>query len=236
MNPTNESDAPGHAKPAGLAGPSSDVEFLRGLLARAQRRVDPHAFHVVHWGAIVLVWYPLANWFQERGNGLAMNIVGGAALLLGAVLSTVLEARLKGRSRIEGEDHALGRHFGRVIGANVAAATVLSVVGPVSGFVPGPYVPVVWGLAYASMAFHTGLVYSRGFAWSGVAIFLGTCVAMFFPEQAGYVLGPVMGLGMIVPGVLAERRVRRLRMEDGARATDDAGPGDLADPDGPEVS
>jgi hypothetical protein len=199
--------------PAPLGAPD-DVAFLRGLLARAQRRVDPHAFHVVHWGAIVLVWYPLESWFQSQGNGLAMVIVAGASLLLGVVLSVALEARLGGRSRVEGEDHALGNHFGRVIAANLTAAAILNAVGPISGFIAGPSVPVIWGLAYASMAFHAGLVYSKEFVFGGVAIFLGTCVAMFFPAQNGYVLGPVMGLGMIVPGLIAERRVRRLRAED----------------------
>jgi len=200
--------------PQGAQGAQADAAFLRDLLARAQRRVDPHAFHVVHWGAIVLVWYPLVNWFQDRGNGVAMLIVGGASLLLGTVLSITLEMRLKGRSRVAGEDATVGRHFGIVVCANLAAAAVISGVGPASGFIAGHAVPVVWGLAYASMAIHAGFVYSKDFVWAGVAIFLGTCVAMFFPEQSGYVLGPVMGLGMIVPGLSAERRVRRLRASD----------------------
>ena len=40
---------------------TDDLDFLRRLLARSERRVDPHAFHFVHWGLIVLVWYPLSN-------------------------------------------------------------------------------------------------------------------------------------------------------------------------------
>jgi hypothetical protein len=212
------------ASERGPAAARDDVQFLRGLLARAQRRVDPHTFHVVHWGAIVLVWYPLVNWFQDRGNGVAMAIVAGASLLLGFTLSAMLEWRLKGRSRVEGEDKALGDHFGGVIGANLAAAAILSAVGPASGFIAGTSVPVIWGLAYASMAFHAGLVYSREFVLAGVAIFVGTCVAMFFPAQSGYVLGPVMGLGMIVPGLIAERRVRRLRAE-GMEGDSSAGEG-----------
>ena len=70
-----------HSRP-GSGVPQDDVQFLRGLLARAQRRVDPHAFHCVHWGAIVLVWYPLVTWFQSRGNGIAMGIVAGHAASL----------------------------------------------------------------------------------------------------------------------------------------------------------
>ena len=37
--------------------------------------------------------------------------------------------------------------------------------------------------------------------------------AMGFPDINGYILGPAMGLGMIIPGMMAEKRVRRLQAE-----------------------
>ena len=33
--------------------------------------------------------------------------------------------------------------------------------------------------------------------------------------SAGYILGPFMGIGLIVPGLMGERRVARLRAADG---------------------
>jgi hypothetical protein len=191
-----------------------DVDFLRDLMARARQRVDPHAFHLVLWGAIVLVGYPLINWLQNEGRMTAMAVVGGIALLAGGVASALLEARLGGRGRVEGEDTGVGRAVGRIVAANVAAGMVLGALAPSTGFVAGPTVPILWGLVYASIAFHVGMLCSREYVWSGLAIFLGACGAMFVPLHAGYVLGPVMGLGMIVPGVIAERRVRLLQRED----------------------
>lgn len=202
-------------------GPVADVEFLRALLARAQRRVDPHAFHFVVWGALVGLWYPLSTWLLARGDALAAGLVGGVALAVGVTASVVLERRLGARGRLAGEDTSLGRRVAQVTGGNIAAGVVLSVVAPATGFVAGPMVPVLWGLVYASLAFHVGLVYTREFVGSGAAIFVGTCVAMGLGDRCGYVLGPVMGLGMIVPGLLAERRVRRMRDED-ARDADAA--------------
>jgi hypothetical protein len=193
---------------------AKDVAFLTELMARAQRRVDPHAFHLVLWGALVFVWYPVLNWLQDQGRHTEMAVFGGVGLLLGVVGSTVLGARIAKRTRLEGADHALADRIGAVVGANVAAAVVLSVIAPSTQFVHGRTVPIVWGLAYASIAFHVGMLYSKDFVWSGLGIFAGACAAMFVPDAAGYVLGPVMGLGMIVPGVLAERRVRRLSKED----------------------
>lgn len=37
---------------------------------------------------------------------------------------------------------------------------------------------------------------------------------MAFPYYNGYILGPFMGLGLIIPGTMGERRVRKLIEED----------------------
>jgi hypothetical protein len=193
---------------------SHDVEFLRDLLGRTRRRVDPHAFHMVLWGGLVLLAYPVLNALQNAERMREMLVVGGIALGLGVLGSLLLEWRLRHGPRLEAEDTALSRHVARIVLVNVLAGAVLSVLAPASRWIEGWSVPVVWGFVYASMAIHIGLVYSRDFVWSGVFLFAGACAAMFLPAHAGYVLGPVMGLGMIVPGVLAERRVQRLRRED----------------------
>ena len=81
-------------------------------------------------------------------------------------------------------------------------------IAPAFGFIAGPEVPTLWGLVYAAMAFGIGVVYDRAFLVAAVVIFAGAVVAIAWPAGNGYVLGPTMGLGMIVPGWRAERRVR----------------------------
>ena len=44
-------------------------------------------------------------------------------------------------------------------------------------------------------------------------IFAGAVAAILLPHWNGYILGPAMGLGMIVPGLQAEARVKRLRAD-----------------------
>ena len=63
-------------------------------------------------------------------------------------------------------------------------------------------------------AFIVGIVYSAEYFWSAGAIFLAALAAMAFPEWNGYILGPVMGLGLFVPGLRAELRVRRMAREE----------------------
>lgn len=194
-------------------GPERDLQFIRQIIARTQARIDPHAFHFVLWGALVLVAYPLANWFDLRDRGDLRNWTIGTMLGLGALGSFLLEARLKARSRLEGEDTFVSRQVVSLVAYHIGVASVLSAAGPASGFIEGPYVPLLWGLTYASMMYTIGVVYTREYTVAGFGILLGTLLALFHVEYAGMILGPFMGLGAIVPGAIAERRVARLRNE-----------------------
>jgi hypothetical protein len=187
-----------------------ELAFLRELFERTRRRLDPHAFHFVHWGAIVLLWYPVANWLQLQGRFAEMVWVGGGAVALGIALSSGREIRLASKPRLPGEDTVLTRQIIWITAANIGAGMVLSGLAPALGFVDGENVPILWGLVYANLAFMCGVVYERDFLWSGIAIFVGVVLAIAFQPYNGYILGPFMGLGMIVPGLRAERRVRGL--------------------------
>jgi hypothetical protein len=199
------------AAPPGAAG--SDLAYIRDVVARTDRRVDPHAFHYVHWGTIVLVWYPLSNWFELRGDLWSMLWVGIAAGLTGALLSLLREMRLHRHPRLVGENTFLSRQMQLVTFLCIGAGSILSSVAPSTGFVAGHDIPTLWGLVYATMAAMLGVIYRRAFLVAGCFIFAGVVAAMVWPAWNGYLLGPAMGLGMIVPGLQAERRVKRLRAE-----------------------
>jgi hypothetical protein len=195
-----------------------DLQFIHDVVARTHRRMDPRAFHYVHWGLIVLIWFPLANWLQDGERFSAMIAVGVGAVVLGFVVSGLREWRLANRPRIEAENTFIAGQVARITAANIVAGMVLSGLGPSFGFIDGPHVPILWGLIYANMAFMIGVAYSRDFLVAGIAIFVGVVLAIVFSDQSGYILGPFMGLGMIVPGLRAEGRVRRMQAEDGGTA------------------
>ena len=99
-----------------------------------------------------------------------------------------------------GEDTFISRQVQVIILACVSAGIVLSAVGPASGFIEAPNAPILWGLVYATMAFMMGVVFDRAFLVSGIFIFVGVIAAIAQQSHAGIILGPFMGLGMIVPG------------------------------------
>ena len=191
--------------------PAGDLQFIRRILESTQARIDPHAFHFIVWGALVLVAYPLANWFDLAGRGDLRNWVGVGMLGAGILLSFLLEMRLKGRSRLEGENTHVSRQVVLLDSYHIGLASFLSAVGPWTGYIPGPFAPVLWGFTYASMMFTIGVVYTREYTVAGLAILLGAAIALFQVRYAGIILGPFMGVGLIVPGIVAERRVSRMR-------------------------
>lgn len=191
-----------------------DLDFIRDVVHRTGRRVDPHAFHYVHWGAIMLVTYPLANWLVVQDAYTPWLGIG--AIALGVVLSMVREMLLQKNPRLEGENTFLSRQMMLVTFASIGGGAVLSGVGPALGFVGPQHIATIWGLAYANMAVMLGIIYRRAFLWAGLGIFAASIAAIVMPQYNGFILGPAMGLGMIIPGLQAERRVKALQAEDRA--------------------
>ena len=212
MNPASD-------PPMNTPQPAADLGYIRDVLARTQRAVDPHAFHAVHWGTIVALWYPSATALRDRGLMEAAIAVHGLAILLGFALSIGREMRLRDRPRIAGESSYSTRQLIWVVYLGVGAGTVLSAVAPTFGLIDGRNVPILWGCVYSYIACMMGLLYHRQFLWGGVAIFAAVVAAIVLQEAGPYFLGPVMGLGMVLPGLAAERRVRRRMDEEQSPAT-----------------
>ncbi len=187
----------------------NDLEVVKAIVQRASQRIDAHGFHSVHWGVIVLIWFPLANWYQLQGNATGYLWSGIAALTLGAGLSIWRGITMGCRPRLPGGNTFVSSQIAWIAGGNLVAGGALSVLAPMTDFIHGTNVPVIWGLIYANMAFMMGVAYCKDYLISGICIFIGCALSILFQQYSGYILGPFMGLGMIIPGARAEARVRR---------------------------
>lgn len=202
---------------------ADDLHLIRRVLDQTHRRVDPQMFHMILWGAIVLVWYPLMTWFDLHDRGTAMLVTSIAALATGCTLSTVLGARAARKPRLAAGNAHLAVQVGRLVAIFIGTGMVLSFAMPTLVKGGERYIVHAWGLIYALMLMTIGVVYSREVFWCGLPAFVAAIAALRFPSHAGYVVGPAMGIGCIVAGVIAERRVARLRGE----AVADAGAAEL---------
>lgn len=158
----------------------SDLDLIKDIVQKSSQRIDAHTFHCVHWGIIVLIWYPFANWLTLRGETSWLIGLGILAVVLGVLLSTIRGARASIHPRLPDCNMHISRQVIYITAANITAGVVLSAISTGTGFI------------------------------SGIAIFLGCIAAVLFQEYNGYILGPCMGLGMLIPGLRAEARVRNL--------------------------
>ena len=106
----------------------SDLDFVKAMMRRAGDRIDARAFHFVHWGLIVAIWYPLANWFQDQGKTQWMAGLGIGAVVLGSLISWLREMRLRDTTRLPGENTLLGRRIGIVVAGCIATGIALSAI------------------------------------------------------------------------------------------------------------
>ena len=83
---------------------STDIDYIKGIVRRTHARIDTHSFHFVHWGLIVLIWYPLSNWLWQQGYFKAMIGVGIGSVVMGMILSGVRETLLAKNPRLKGEN------------------------------------------------------------------------------------------------------------------------------------
>jgi len=192
---------------------AQDLALIRRVLEQTRRRVDPQMHHAILWGTIVLIWYPLMSWFERSGDGRAQLIVSFAAVWCGAILSAWRGWRSSRHPRLAAANTTLARQLGAVTGIFVGSGVLLSVAAPALSPGAERFVPHIWGMLYALMLMTLGVFYSREFLFCGLPCLLATMAALRWPDAAGYILGPAMGLGCIVAGCIAERRVARLRRE-----------------------
>lgn len=195
-----------------------DLELVKDIVQRASQRIDAQAFHSVHWGVIVLIWFPLANYWESQGNMDAYTWTCGLGVASGAILSTVRGTLANRKPRLPGGNTQVSNQLAWIAFANLFAGIALSSIAPATGFIDGRNVPIIWGLVYANMTFMMGLAYSRDFMISGLCIMLGCLASILYQPYNGYILGPCMGFGMLIPGLRAEARVRRFLAADAKQA------------------
>ncbi len=194
-----------------------DLRYIREIVQRTDLRIDPQAIHFVVWGALVFVWYPLSSYFFLKDNVPWAAGIGIAAVCIGIVASVVIGFTINRKPRLPAANTLISKQVGLLTAWFIPLGMTLSAIGPLPSvqFIEGPHIPTLWGFIYASMAYTVGVVYRREFMFWGLAIGAASIAALFLRDYNGFILGPAMGLGILVPGLRAERRVRKMREEDG---------------------
>lgn len=190
-----------------------DLNLINKVLQMTHRRVDPHMFHLIIWGLIVLVWYPLLNYLTLTNQFYYIPATMAFFLGGGGIASFIFSMRTVARPRIKAGNVRFSLKIGAIAWYFTGLGVVISILIP--KLYPGSYQLLypIWGGIYALMLFTWGIFYSIEFLWCSFLPLLGTIASLVWLQYAGFILGPTMGIGVLIPGVIAELRVARMRKE-----------------------
>lgn len=193
---------------------NEDLRFIRSMVERTQSRIDPGAPFLITWGLICLVGFPLSGWLQETGRADQVNALWLILALVGASLSSLFGYRIARRRQSEGVSSYISKQIGWVWWLLVPNGIVWSALASSLDPKLGVFVWAgVYGIGLAMM----GILYSKEWLLAGIGVFVAIPMAALLRPHSSTILGVMMGLGCIVPALIALRRQRRWKTAD-ARA------------------
>jgi len=191
---------------------AEDLKFMRSMIERAHREVDPGAPIFITWGLICLFGYTATHFLIARQMCIWINRVWLSLYAVGFPLSFFFMYKITKRQMARGAVSHISRQVGWVWIILVVNGIVFGTFGLGRNFLGD--ISFLWAWIYAIGLSMTGILYSKEWLFGGLGVFVGVLAAVFIEPYAYVVLGVVMCLGCIVPAVIALRRLRRLEKED----------------------
>lgn len=192
---------------------SDDLKFMRSIIERTQRQIDPAAPIMITWGFICLFGYLATHWLAVEQ---LFRYIWWLWLIVcwpvGFILSIFFGYRVRKREIRRGVRSYVSKQIGwvwAILVPNGIIWTLLGILRDPFG-APGFLWASIYGIGLSMM----GILYSREWLIAGIGIFVAIIVATFAKPYAYIILGVVMGLGCIIPGLMAQQRVRRWENED----------------------
>ena len=190
---------------------ADDLKFIRDMVERAHREIDPEAPVMIVWGLICLIGYTsmyflvthqLYNWIWPTYLPL---------LAIGVCVTIVSGIRVTKRQKRAGLIPHLSKQISWVWMSVLVHGVVWSSLGLFYDWFGGP--GFLWALVYSIALSMMGILFSKEWLFGGIGIFAGMVLAFLVKEYAYIILGIAMGTGCIIPAIIAQRNYRKQEKE-----------------------
>jgi len=188
-----------------------DLKFIRDMVERTHREIDPEAPVMIVWGLICLIGYTsiyflvthqLYNWIWPVY--LPLLAIGGCVTIVSGI-------RVSKQQKKAGVISQVSKQIGWVWCIVLVHGVVWSTLGLFYDFFGGP--GFLWAMVYSIALSMTGIIFSREWLFGGILIFAGMVIAFFIKDYAYIILGLAMGTGCIIPAIIAQKRYLRQKRE-----------------------
>jgi hypothetical protein len=180
---------------------AEDLRFMRLMIERTQRQIDPLSPVMIVWGIICLVGYPASHWLAEQGRFRQIATLWLGLGALGIILTAVFVFRLVRSEIMRGVRSRILFQICMVWFILSANGIIWSLLFPTNQFFP-------WAMLYAIALSMMGILYTKEWLIAGIGVFVAIIVSALLRPYSSFILGTAMGLGCIIPALIAQKRLR----------------------------
>jgi hypothetical protein len=190
-----------------------DLKFIRAMVERTHREIDPEAFSMITWGLVCMVIYFGTYFLAIHKMFNCIPYVLFPSLAVGGIVGGISSYRVSKRQKAQGMVSHIWKQLNWVWLILLPNAVLWSILGLFKDYFGGP--GFIWAAVYAIALSITGIIYSKEWLFGGIAIFVAIIIASFVRPYSYLILGTVMGMACIIPAIIAHRRFRRSEKEHG---------------------
>jgi hypothetical protein len=188
-----------------------NLKFMRSVVEKTHKEIDPEAPVMIVWGLVCMIGYTAIYFLVMHQLYKWIWPVFLPLLAIGACVTIVSGIRLSKRQKKAGLVPQLSKQIGWVWIIVLAHGVVWSMLGLFFDFFGGP--GFLWAIVYSIALSVIGIIYSREWLFGGIGIFVGMVVAFIIKDYAYLILGIAMGLGCIIPAIIAQRNYHKQEKE-----------------------
>jgi len=189
-----------------------DLQFIRSMIAKTHREIDPGISMFIAWGILFMVGYIGTHILIAENATRLINSMWFTIYAIGFPLSAFLIYRLIKRQKNEGIVSNIYIQICQLWCILGTIGIVWINFGLGKNFLGD--ISFVWAWILAVGLCMMGIIHLRLWLISGLGVFIGIAVAVFVPDYQFIVLGTTLGIGFIVPAVVIYLRLRGLNTND----------------------
>ena len=190
---------------------AENLQFMRLAIEKTHKEIDPEAPVMIVWGLVCMIGYAAIYFLEKLQLYKWIWPVYLPLLAIGVCVTVVSGIRVSKRQKKAGLVPRISNQIGWAWMIVLAHGVVWSSLGLFFDSFGGP--GFLWAMVYSIALSMTGIFYSKEWLWGGVGIFVGMVAAFIIKDYAYLILGLAMGLGCIIPAIIAQRRYLRQKRE-----------------------
>lgn len=186
---------------------ADDLKFMRSVIEKTCRKIDPGWQIMVVWGLIIMIGFPVAYFLKTRQLDTWKQPIYLLLIAISFCVAVYFGAKATMRERKAGLISKLSKQIYCIWFILLANGILWTCLGLFKDHIGG--FGFLWAAVYGIALSMMGILYSREWLYGGITIFAGIIVAYFTEPYAYYILGIVMGLACMIPAIIAQRNYHK---------------------------